>query len=575
MSFWPASLSRTFGSLWRFIRRVPHLGTWAALVGLGVIIFLRMNDWHLRFAMSDEDLEQIILPDDPVSMRLTTISYALSCILPYLKVGALMGGILIHLALLRALPNLEKMVRPAWGAGIYAATWIIATDVAERLRYAQLTVNGEPVSFIAYVAKLGMIFMVCVMLPLMLHYYVRCKLLDRYTLRSFLQPLLFCFIAIAAIMILIDLTGNLRDFQEADVKFGDIIGFYIDLLPYIFEYVAPASLLLAMLYSLTRMSRSNEIVSMLGAGRSIMQILRPVFVIALATTALSMAAGYYWAPRAEGNREAIMRALNKKESGSIMAESLMFRNKDTRRTWYAGSFPFNLRNDKIRNVEVRQEDENGVLQRTWIARSANWWPNGLWRFYDGIEMTYIPGEAMPKQTLFQGQDGLATKMDVTAFSETPWSIVSSALVPDYLSVPELISYLKAHEGGGTEKLLSFETILWQRFAKPWQCLILALVAAPLGIAYSRRGVLGGVAGAIFIFLGLMFLNEFSLSLGKGGHLPPGIAVWIPHLVFGTIAAVLLYYRTTNKDLPKISFSVFKRAKVTRPRNRTSSGVAGA
>ncbi|MCP5560358.1 MAG: LptF/LptG family permease [Verrucomicrobiaceae bacterium] len=573
MSFWPASFSRAFGSLWRFVRRAPHLGTWAALLGLAVIVFLRMNDWHLRFAMTDEDLDLIVIPDDALSERLSLISYGLSCVLPYLKVGALLGGILLHLALLRALPNLEKMVRPAWGAGIYAATWFISTDVAERLRYAQLTINGEPVSVTAYVVKLGMILMVCLIPPLGLHYYVRCKLLDRYTLRSFLQPLLFCFIAIAAIMILIDMTGNLRDFQEADVKFGAIVGFYIDLLPYIFEYVAPASLLLAMLYSLTRMSRSNEIVSMLGAGRSIMQILKPVFVVALGTTALSMAAGYYWAPRAEGNREAIMRALNKKESGSIMAESLMFRNKDTHRTWYAGSFPFNLRDDKLRNVEVRQEDGNGHLQRTWIARSANWWPNGLWRFYDGIEMTYVQGEAMPRQTLFQGQDGGPTKMDVTAFSETPWSIVSSALVPDYLSVPELVSYLTAHEGGGTEKLLSFQTNLWQRFAKPWQCLILALVAAPLGIAYSRRGVLGGVAGAIFIFLGLMFLNEFSLSLGKGGHLPPWLAVWIPHLVFGTIAAVLLYYRTTNKDLPKLSFKGFKRAQIARPRNRSSGAAA--
>jgi lipopolysaccharide export LptBFGC system permease protein LptF len=136
-----------------------------------------------------------------------------------------------------------------------------------------------------------------------------------------------------------------------------------------------------------------------------------------------------------------------------------------------------------------------------------------------------------------------------------------------MGVPDLVSYLKAHEDSTDAKLNPFRTHLYHRFAFPFQCLVLALVAAPLGIAYSRRGSIGGIAGSIFIFFGMIFVNDVFLSLGKGGHLHPALAAWTPNLAFGLFGALLLYLRSQNKELPKFSF---KSAKVARPRNRNAA-----
>jgi lipopolysaccharide export LptBFGC system permease protein LptF len=107
---------------------------------------------------------------------------------------------------------------------------------------------------------------------------------------------------------------------------------------------------------------------------------------------------------------------------------------------------------------------------------------------------------------------------------------------------------------------------------PWQSLALALVAAPLGIAWSRRGAVGGIAGSIFLFFGVLFLNNLCLNLAKGGHLPAATAAWIPHAVFGSLGLFLLHLRSQNRDLPRLSLDfLFKRKPaLVRPRRRAAA-----
>ena len=83
--------------------------------------------------------------------------------------------------------------------------------------------------------------------------------------------------------------------------------------------------------------------------------------------------------------------------------------------------------------------------------------------------------------------------------------------------------------------------------------MVVLFAAPLGIVYSRRAVLGGVASSVGLFFVMIFATNFCLALGKGARLAPQIAAWLPNALFACIGLVLLYYRSTNRDLPKFGF----------------------
>ena len=556
---------KILNGLWNWLRKAPHVGSLSLLVAVGVMLIAQTVGYHqdrLPWMPSHgtELVKGWMAPSGPL--------LAFYYLMPYLKLWALLGGIVYHVALVRALPNVDKLKWPTWIACSFLAIWAVSNDLYEQLEYARLTVMGEPPSVSAYVVKLVMIAIVCISPAVALSYYIQCKLLDRYVLRAFLQPLFFCFVAICLLWMMWDMLDSLRDFQEAKTPAGRIIAFYLSLVPYIFVETIWAVLLLSTLFTFTRMSRSNELISMLGAGRSLGQVIRPVFVVGLLVSIVSMAANYYWAPRAEGNRQAIMLALSESDgSGASLAQALMYHDGPNRRTWFIGSFPFNLRDGKLRGVEVFTENEKGQLVHSIRAGSAYWWPDGMWSFYHAIERTYKDGN--PDTHIRHGFNDTPARVDMLDWPETPWSIISSSLQPDFMSVQELLAYLKAHSEDIKGKLAAFRTQFFHRFAFPMQCLIAVMIAAPLGVSYSRRGVLGGVAGAILTLIGLVFLNQLCISLGKGMKIQPWLTVWIPHMIIGTIGLVLFAFRSRNRDLPSLAwlFKIFRKKKPVAPRKQ--------
>lgn len=553
MSVFPHA-ARLIAALWRWVRTCPHLGSYVFLAGVAWLLYQQAQGYHEAIvpAMPGSAAEYLAMAKRGWTEP-TPVMLALDYLLPYLNLWMRIGGLIYVLVLIRRWPDTGRMVLPSFIAAGFLSAWTVAVDLAQHLlNSSQMTEMGEPPAYVAYTFKLIFAGLASFFVPAALYFHASRPLLERYTLESFLKPLVFCFAAFSSLWIIMDILDHMRDFQIAGVSVAGQIGFYLRLVPFIFVTVMPASLLLSVLYSLTKMSRANEIISMLGAGMSVNQVLRPIFVAAAGVSCLSLIANYYWAPRAEGNREAIVRALGRGQQDSIMASSMMFRNESGNRVWYVSTFPFSLKGgrDRMRGIQIRQFNDEGQLVRGIVADSAMWWPNGLWRFFDGREIRYENGIVVAQPAFEENRWGQKV-LDVPDFSETPWSMVSSAITADYLGVPELVSYLKAHEADPPSKRAPFVTHFFHRFALPWQGFSLVLVAAPLGIAFSRRGSVGGIAASIFIFFTTLFVNDLFLNLGKGDHLPGWLTVWMPHVIYGSLGLLLLYYRSQNKDLPKL------------------------
>lgn len=559
-------------NLWQKGRELPYVGRSLFIIALAALVVAIATGWH--HSHPDDDAGAAIHQAHQAEMAVPPSILVLARILPYLNLWVSIGVPLLLIVVWRRWGNLTRLMAPVSIAAFSIALWAVASELVDYIAHSQMTETGEPPAPIAFAFKLFSIVMALCCLPVALQYYRKTLLLERYTLNAFLQPLAFCFISFSSLWVIMDLLDNLKDFQVAGASIADIVRFYLALLPHIYTQIIPVALLLAVLYTLTRMSRANELISMLGVGRSLSQVLRPIFLITVVTCVLSMAANYYWAPRAEGNRKAVTHAMSMHAKDSIMASQIMFRNEQTHRLWYVGTFPFSLRGgrERMHDVQVREENADGTPIRTLLASSASWSPRAGWRFYDGREMIYKNGSVTHIAPFPQQKDG-RRYLDVAGIDETPWSIVSYALQADYMSVPELVSYLAAHPQATREKLASFRTHLWQRFAQPWQAFALVLVAAPLGVAYSRRGSVGGIASSVFIFFIFMFANNLFLNLGKGAHLPPWLTVWLPHLLFGGLGLVLLHYRSENRDLPKLRLRPRgPAARVARPRNRSDAAM---
>src|SRR5438445_6069194 len=125
------------------------------------------------------------------------------------------------------------------------------------------------------------------------------NLFDRYITRNFLQAYLYCIIGFISIWLIFDISDSISTFLDQHVGFGRVLEFYATQIPQILVILLPVSLLLALLFVLGRMSRANEIVSMLTAGTGLIRILTPLFLIAVLTTAACFALHYSAAPHAE------------------------------------------------------------------------------------------------------------------------------------------------------------------------------------------------------------------------------------------------------------------------------------
>lgn len=411
---------------------------------------------------------------------------------------------------------------------------------------------GEQPSQIAYIGKLVLIALMVLSFPIASMIHFRSSLLDQYVIRNFLTPFSFCLIGFVSIWLIADLTDNAPNLVGADV--GTLLKFYVIQLPFMILFVMPVTLLLSLLYALSRMSKSNEIISMLGAGRSTMRVLRPLFVFGLYASLICLVFKYEWAPRSEGYKEALLEEIyqqnadkrgGKKRLDNPWARvAWMHVNEVDNRTWFVGKVPYDMQKREMRSLAIRQHDEEGRPVLTLRATSAKWFfALREWRLSNGRTYTYDEN-GIPRVQSWNF-------LTIPGWRETPWKVLSSSQNPEHLGIPGLTTFLKSNPDYDKRTLAPFLTNWWYCWAEPLSCLVMVLIAAPLGIVYSRRGALGGVAASIVIFALMYFTSGSLVAAGQGGYLPPALAAWGTNLIFGSIGAVLLWARVRNRELPSL------------------------
>jgi len=373
-------------------------------------------------------------------------------------------------------------------------------------------------------------------------------LLDRYILRSFLTPFLLCFFGFLSIWLVFDLQSNTSDFIEAHVSLRWVVAYYLTQVPQFMMICIPVGLLLALLFCLSKMSRSNEIISMLTAGQSLPRVLLPLILTGLVLTGVCAALNYTLAPHSDSIKRALKNGISKRKDKALSLAGQLFRNRPDRRTWYVTTMPAKADEPDplLQGVYILEQNEAGAIIAKWYAYTARYKPDTkTWLFFNGKALQFAPDGSLLSDKSFQ-------TLQLNDWSETPWRIASSNLDPQGLSIPELREYLQFNADFPPAQLAPYRTHLQYRWALPFQCLAVVLFTGPLAIVFSRRGILSGISGAIFLFAGMTFSSFLMLALGKGGRVSTAFAAWSPILFFGGIGLYLLYLKSTNREFPKLA-----------------------
>lgn len=370
-------------------------------------------------------------------------------------------------------------------------------------------------------------------------------LLDFYVLKKFLLPFFYSIVGFIAIWFVWDLSSNAPDFVQGHISIGILVKFYLTQIPEVIVLSLPVAILLALLYSLTQMSRSNEIISMLCSGRSLYRIFSPLILVGLLFVLIVTYFNYQRAPQAKAVKDQLKDEIRTGLKSTKFLKNHLFRNRVDNRTWYLQSL--DVASQKAYQIQIIQQDVEGNILEKWYIIDALYDPTThTWHFYD---VNHVVVDAMGNIVSFDHAD----QRDIQDWSESPWRIGSSSMDPNVLGVPELKDYL-VHNGDFSKvRLAPFITHLYYRWSLPWTCLIVIFIAGPLGVIYSRRSILGGISLAVGLFAALLFADNLFLALGKGSRCSPWIAAWGPNIIFLSIGCYLLWIKATGRELPKIKW----------------------
>jgi lipopolysaccharide export system permease protein len=374
-------------------------------------------------------------------------------------------------------------------------------------------------------------------------------LLDRYLLRSFFEPFLLALGSFLSLWLVFDLSDHGADFLRTGATLVQVGEFYLFQLPQILLLAIPVAILLALLFSCSRMSRTNEIISMLASGRSLGRVLLPLFGVGALLSLCCLALNYNLAPRAEAaKREALsnLRGSNGKQNPRDLVEGHLFRDRLSNRTWFVRRLRPN--GSMLEGVQVLQQDAQGNIRRKWYAARAVHDPaTKRWTLQRGMIVDVNTEGEVLKIDNFQEQG----QRQIDDWAETPWRIASSRLDPLQLTTPELEEYLRHNADFTTLQLAPFRTTLEDRWALPWSCLVVVFLAAPLSVIYSRRGILQSVGAAILLFFLLLMGRSLFLALGRANRLTPETAAWAPLAALFLTGLFLLWLRSANRDFASL------------------------
>jgi lipopolysaccharide export system permease protein len=180
------------------------------------------------------------------------------------------------------------------------------------------------------------------------------RILDRYVLQKFFLPFVYCVVGFIAIWFIFDLSDNLPDFLQGKVGFDVLLEYYRSQIPEIIVVSLPIGALLALLYSLTAMSRSNEIISMLGAGVSVTRVLVPLMLVGLVLVAVTAYFNYESAPHAAMIKKRMLRDIKRGKTTEVGLTGHLYRNREDFRTWFMRKIFAD--SQRLIDVQIVQQD---------------------------------------------------------------------------------------------------------------------------------------------------------------------------------------------------------------------------
>ncbi len=362
------------------------------------------------------------------------------------------------------------------------------------------------------------------------------KQIDQLLVRAYLKAYFVCLVSLLSLYVVVDLFTNVDEFTRhgggALAALGQIGVYYGYRVPQFFDRLCEAIVLLAAMFTVAWMQRSNELLPLLSAGVSARRVVLPVLVCSFVMVAAAAVNQELLIPRIGG------RLLYNKDDPE--GEDAVPVQPDYE--------PFGLARMLIHGNQASRKD---MLVRRFTCTIPEE-VAGTFLHLDAQEARYIPTGSGPRgggwlltgttpaelerdwaspvlEQLDTGKYFLRTRVvTFDSLTRAPkwYNFVSTARLYRELQNPE------------TMRLASMATLFHMRLTRPLLGVILVAMGLSVILRDQNRNVFLS-AGMCLVLCGAFFAVGYGCKmLGDNNYLAPALAAWLPVLCFGPVSVVL-------------------------------------
>jgi lipopolysaccharide export system permease protein len=360
------------------------------------------------------------------------------------------------------------------------------------------------------------------------------RTLDRYILKSFLTNYIIALSVMVGLYVVLDLFVNLDEFTEIQSEstwqtIAKIIDYYGYNMFLYFAQLTGVIILLAACFTLGKFHRTNELTAVLASGTSLYRVAAPVLLAAIAMNALYFIDQEFILPR-------IADKLSRKHSDIEGRDTFPVMFQPDRDNALFSAMRFSPRSKEIRGLIVMGRDE--ASQMTYVIRAdqARWDEAfGRWHLEKGYRMQLVgegaatSADELGRQPIGEYESDLTPK-DLALLQATLWT--------SFVSLPELEQLQKRYEGTGAAEFIK---VKHKRMTTVFINMILLCLGIPFFLNRERPSVIVA-GGKCLIVCGACYAATFfcqSVDLSSLGLTDPALPAWIPVLLFGPVAVLML------------------------------------
>jgi lipopolysaccharide export system permease protein len=347
-----------------------------------------------------------------------------------------------------------------------------------------------------------------------------------------------------AVITVIDLTEKMDKFAKAGLNGTQIIGYYLDFIPWIGSLLAPITIFIAAVYVCSRMAGHTEIIAILSSGISFRRMLFPFFVGATLVGAINFVLNGWIIPNSNKSRVAFEVEYLKSKYYFDQRNVHIQVAPDT----YLYMQSYNNNNQTGYHFTLERFENNRLVEKLnanrieWDSTKHKWtlrdW--SVKRIDAMFEQPQRPETVSAfntrrivlSDTIYHG-----ASLD-TALVIDPKEFESDYRKYDGLTLNELDDFINTLRARGSTGIEVYEVEKYTRYTSPFTIFILVFMGVIVASRKSRGGT--GIQIALGFLLSFIFILFFTLfrTFAETGALPPEISVWIPNIIFGIISIVM-------------------------------------